>query len=304
MEEIKTLSFFGENGITSTSANHVANLAKEYVRVCQEKLAAVTFYDENISLIGQKDKTRIHGGIDIATLYSLPKVLDTIAEAHSLIAFLREAIKEKEKKMKEAQSYPGDEDEWKKLYDEGVQIHLSKPVRESYPTEESIRQTWSVGEQEKYLSLEAEAAALGKFIHEDAPMSKARIELMRRIENPSSVQLNGADTIVHSYSPSVPLDEVNSIFTVLQKRYRAVQAELNGMKKKVDDEISTRKMEIDAAYNAANREYERLEHQYDVKTKLYEDERDYKRMELAKQVRDLKIVIPNRLRPIYEKLTK
>ena len=37
MEEIKTLSFFGENGITAYSANHVANLAKEYVRSCQEK---------------------------------------------------------------------------------------------------------------------------------------------------------------------------------------------------------------------------------------------------------------------------
>ena len=301
MEEIKTLSFFGENGITSTSANHVANLAKEYVRSCQEKLAAVTFYDEDISLIGQKDKTRIHGGVDIATLYALPKVVDTIAEAHSLIAFLREAIKEKEKKMQEAKEWT-DKEQDDELRQEGFAI--CAPIKDAYPTEESVRQTWSIGEQEKYLSLEAEAAALGKFIHEDAPMSNARIDLMRKIENPSAVRLNGSDTIVHSYSPSVPLDEVNAMYNALQKRYREVQAELNGMKKKVDDYISNRKMEIDAAYNVAMRLYNQTQYQHEMKERLYKDEREYKRAELMKQVRDLKIVIPNRLRPIYEKLTK
>lgn len=304
MEEIKTLSFFGENGITSTSANHVANLAKEYVRSCQEKLAAVTFYDENISLIGQKEQTKIHSGIQYHELNNLSIFLTAISEAHSLIAFLREAIKEKERKMKEAQAWEGDEAEWKEIYDEGMQLQLHKPVKESYPTEESIRQTWSVGEQEKYLSLEAEAAALGKFIHEDAPMSRARIDLMRKIENPSAVHLNGSDTIVHYYVPTVSLDDVNDVYNHLQKRYRAVQAELNGMKKKVDDEISNRKMEIDAAYNAANRKFQEEWQKHDTKVRLFEDERDYKRNELCKQVRDLKIVVPNRLRHIYDILTK
>ena len=73
MSEIKTLNFFGENGITSTSANHVANLAKEMVRSYQEKLAAVTFYDETIGLIGNREQTKIHSGLDIASLLSLPK---------------------------------------------------------------------------------------------------------------------------------------------------------------------------------------------------------------------------------------
>lgn len=303
MEEIKTLNFFGENGITSTSANHVANLAKEYVRSLQEKLASVTFYDEYIKLIGSKEETLIHGGITMPVLQSLHSYVKTIAEAHSLIAFLREAIKEKDRKMQEAKEWEN-EAERKTIYDNVVQLRLHKPVREPYPTEESIRQTWSVGEQEKYLSLEAEAAALGKFIHEDSPMSLARIDLMRKIENPSLVNLSGSDTIVHSFVPSVALSDVNDVFNELQKKYRSVQAELNGMKKKVEDEISNRKMEIDAAYNAANRAYEAQIRQHEAEVKLYEDERDYKRNELVRQVRDLKIVIPNRLRPIYETLTK
>lgn len=301
MNEIKTLNFFGENGITSTSANHVANLAKEYVRACQEKLAAITFYDENISLIGQKEETKIHGGIDYNALENIPDILTAIAEAHSLIAFLREAIKEKEKKLEEARNYVNKkrEDELKQEW-----MELTAPVKGSYPTEEQIKQTWSVGEQEKYLSLEAEAAALGKFIHEDAPMSKARIDLMRKIENPSSVHLNGADTIVHRYTPTIALSDVNEMFNSLQKRYRSVQAELNGMKKKIEDEIYNRKFEIDATFNYAQRLYNEKEHEYEKKKRLYYDELECMRNELCKKVRDLKIVIPNRLRSIYELLTK
>ena len=303
MSEIKTLNFFGEDGITSTSANHIANLAKEAVRNCQEKLASVSFYEETISLIGNKEQTTVHNGLDIAGLLSLPKLVETISQAHSLIAFLREAIKEKERKMKEAQEWT-DSDEDERLRKEGAELMLSKPVKEKYPTEEQIKQTWSVGEQEKFLSLEAEAAALGKFIHEDGFLSMARIDLMHKLENPSSVKLNGVDTIIHRFLPTVSINDVNEMYNGLQKRYRSVQAELNGMKKKVDDEISNRKMEIDAAYNAAVREYDMRSHHYEDKVRLYQDEREMKRNELCKQIRDLKIVIPNRLRDIFDKLNK
>lgn len=303
MSEIKTLNFFGENGITSTSANHVANLAKEMVRSYQEKLAAVTFYDETIGLIGNREQTKIHSGLDIASLLSLPKILDTISQAHSLIAFFREAMKEKERKEKEAREWT-DSEKAEELRKKGAEIMLAKPVREAYPTVESIKQTWSVGEQEKYLSLEAEAAALGKFIHEDGFLSEARIDLMKKIENPSSVRLNGADTIIHRYTPTVPLKEVNDLFNSLQARYRSVQAELNGMKKRIDDEIADRKAKIDSAYNAELRKYQALQHQFEDEMRLFEDERDMKRDELCKEVRNLKIVIPNRLREVYDKLTK
>lgn len=303
MSEIKTLSFFGEDGITSTSANHVANLAKEAVRNAQERLASVTFCDETIGLIGGVEQSLVHSGLSARDLNNFTELINSIAEAHSLIAFFREAIKEKERKMKEAQQWI-DEKQEEILRNAQRELIMNKPIREAYPTEESIRQTWSIGEQEKYLSLEAEAAALGKFIHEDGALSRARIDLMHKIANPSVVKLNGSDTIIHRYTPTVSVNDVDELFNSLQKRYRSVQAELNGMKKRIDDEVSNRKMEIDAAYNAASRQYELYSRQHEQEVRLYEDERDLKRNELCKQVRDLKIVIPNRLRSIYEKLTK
>jgi uncharacterized protein (DUF305 family) len=33
------LTFFAENGLTSTSANHIANLAKEYVKAQEQELS-------------------------------------------------------------------------------------------------------------------------------------------------------------------------------------------------------------------------------------------------------------------------
>lgn len=50
----KDLIFFsaGGRGLTSTSANHVANMAKEMIRILEARLAAMVFYSTEVSLIG------------------------------------------------------------------------------------------------------------------------------------------------------------------------------------------------------------------------------------------------------------
>lgn len=304
MEEIKTLSFFGEQGISSASANHVANLAKEAIRDSMERLRSLKFYNESIGLIGAPTEDTISFGINQKRLSEVVEFdINRIATAHSLIAFLREAIKEKERKMKEAKEWTNEE-EWKVLHEEYTQLQLTRPVKKDYPTEEDIRQEWSIGTQEKYLSLEAEAAAIGICIHEDGYLSKARIDLMNKKENPCSVKLDGSNTIIHKYIPTVSQEEVDTVYERLQKRHRSVQAELNGMKKLVEDEIANRKMKIDNDYASAMRAYELAKSRYDEKQRIFEDEQDMKRTELCKAVRDLKIVIPARLKDFYLYLTK
>ena len=48
--------FFSENGLTSTSANHVANLAKEYVQETESQLANIKLYKSEVALIGTDNK--------------------------------------------------------------------------------------------------------------------------------------------------------------------------------------------------------------------------------------------------------
>ena len=281
MSEIKTLNFFGENGITSTSANHVANLAKEAVRNVHEKLASTRFYSETVSLLTGGNEAVVSKGI----------------------AYLREAIKEKERRMKEAQDYTNEE-ERKKLEDDFRSLDAIRPVKAAYPTEEQIKMTWSIGEQEKYLSLEAEAAALGKFIHEDGFMSEARIDLMNKMNNPSKVDFNGKDTMIHSFEPTVDIVTVDKVFNTLQVRYRTVQAELNGMKKRIKDALDAEKLRIDQEYAKARREWEAQRRELERWRDRINDEEEIRQKELMNEVQNLKIVIPNRLRAFYDYLTK
>ena len=48
--------FFGESGLTCTSANHIANLAKERIADLESWLASISFTNTTISLIGSSEK--------------------------------------------------------------------------------------------------------------------------------------------------------------------------------------------------------------------------------------------------------
>lgn len=303
MSEIKTLNFFGENGITSTSANHVANLAKEAVRNVHEKLASTRFYTETVGLLTGGNEAVVRKGWSTETVENLPDLVDQIAQANSLIAYLREAIKEKERRMKAVDDY---EDVISRTENEMKlqSLHKRKPTKAPYPTEEQVKMTWSIGEQEKYLSLEAEASALGKFIHEDGHMSTARIDLMNRLNNPSKIDLNGSETVIHNYTPTVDIVTVDKVFNQLQVRYRTVQAELNGMKKRIQDYIDNEKLRIDSEYASAKRAYDLEERELNNELNHIFNQEEIHRRELLREVQALKIVIPNRLRAIYDYLTR
>lgn len=299
MSEIKTLPFFGKDGLTSTSANHIANLAKEAVRDCHERLAAIQFYTETVGLLTSDKEATVKVGMETVEVNSIPSIVEQIYRANSLIAFLREAIKEKERRMKEAEQWTDTEKEAALRNDRDA---LVPPQKEEYPTEDDIKKTWSIGQQEKYLSLEAEASALGKLVHESGFLSLARIDLMKKIQNPSKVELNGSDTLVHTFTPTVPLENVDAVFNTLQARYRAVQAELNGMKKAIDDAIFSRKQEIDEKYVDDLRAYRTAQRDIENRERLLEEETKIHCSDLKKEVESLRIVIPKRLEPFYQSL--
>lgn len=303
MSEIKTLNFFGENGITSTSANHVANLAKEAVRNVHEKLASTRFYTETVGLLTGGNEAVVRKGWSVDAVENLPDLVEQITQANSLIAYLREAIKEKERRMKAVNDYEDVIARTANAADMQA-LRSRKPIKAPYPTEEQVKMTWSVGEQEKYLSLEAEAAALGKFIHEDGHMSVARIDLMNKLNNPSEIDLNGSETVIHNYTPTVDIVTVDKVFNQLQVRYRTVQAELNGMKKRIQDYIDNEKLRIDNEYASAKRAYDLKEHELANELDHIYNQEEIHRRELLREVQALKIVIPNRLRAIYDYLTR
>lgn len=298
-----TKSFFGPNGLSSTSANHYANLAKETSRNILSRLAGMKFYSTDISIIGDSTGGEISRGIKSDDLTGIHLDLQRLSKLNSLIAFFREAIKEKERLLKEAKNW--EDTEARADVENQIREHsLRKPIQPITLTEDDIIKSWSIGEQEKYLSLEAEASVYGKFIHEDGSLSAARQDLMYRITNPISVIEKGRDTIIYKYMPTVSQGEVDDCFFNLQQHYRKVQAELNGMKKSIADALNQTNLKNLEEYRLEMQKWNLQNHELSVKLQDISEREKTTRLQKADEVQKLKIVVPKRLQDIYEELQK
>ena len=105
MENIKDMVFFANENtegvkLSSTSANHIANLAKEYVQSVETQLNNICFFSAEVVLVGSTDASTIQTGETSEVLNNLEPLLEGVAQAKSLIAWLREGIKAKENLIK------------------------------------------------------------------------------------------------------------------------------------------------------------------------------------------------------------
>lgn len=284
MEKYKS-PFFGTEGLTSTSANHIADVAKEHYESLEEELAAINFVEEAISVVGSVDKTvSVLGTPDV--LDKINAYLAEIAELKALIAWVREAIKQKEDFGKTLGHYMSDE-----------YMNLEQPERPRTRTQEEILAGWDVKDRERYLTLEAECAVIGKFIHPKGAYAKARERLFKKMVTPIQTNENGRDTIITYYTPVVTKESVENKFFELQKKHRAAQAELNGLKARLKKEETEEKDKLSREYMAALEVYKTEKERLAETDKLYVEEE-------RKKIESLKIVIPAHHRALYEKLTK
>lgn len=289
----KDLVFFkkeGEEGValTSTSANHIANLAKEYIQGVETQLNNICFFDVRVALVGTlADANIIQTGESSEVLDSLQSLLEGVAQAKSLIAWLREGIKAKENLMKGLQTISLED--WCKEY------RMVKPETPNYGhvlTEVEYYASLPIKERNRYYQLETEAAVLGKYIHPDGHLSDARKELKDKLQHPHKVDGKGRDALIYTYTPTVDVAEVDNVFYELQKKHREIQAQLNAMKYSCEQTINESTNKVNTEYMAASQKY-----QAELKDVLgtFKTWKDEKSQEYSK----LKIVVPNSLLGIY-----
>lgn len=292
----KDLVFFkkeGEGGValTSTSANHIANLAKEYILDLESRLSGISFLNVEASLIGTDTSNCIQIGTTKSTLDEIPMMLETVASAKSLIAWLREAIKAKDNIIKSIQNISIEE--WCK------ENEIEFPVlcnNEHVLTEEEYYNSLPIKERNRYYQLETIAATIGQYIHPTRGLSVARKNLKDRIQCPHEVQGTGRDSLIYSFTPSVSSEDVDNTFYELQRTHREVQAQLNSIKNdcKIAIEESTSKANAELAVKIE--EYRDKKKNLDNLFKTWVDK---KTAEYSK----LKIAIPNSLIGIYTTIT-
>lgn len=288
----KDLVFFkkeGEEGValTSTSANHIANLAKEYIQSVETLLNNICFFNIEVALVGSTGANIIQTGGTSEVLNNLQSLLEGVAQAKSLIAWLREGIKAKENLMKDLQNI-GLED-WCK---ENGLAYPEAPKRGHVLTEVEYYASLPIKERNRYYQLETEAAVLGKYIHPDGHLSDARKELKDKLQHPHEVDGKGRDALIYTYTPTVNVAEVDNVFFELQKKHREVQAQLNAMKYNCEQAINESTSKVNTEYMIASQKY-----QAELKDILgaFKTWNDEKSQEYSK----LKIVVPNSLLGIY-----
>lgn len=284
--ELSVPAFFGQQGLTAASANHIADIAKESYQAVEKRLSSMDFHKTTVVLIGSSDETVISYGMSAEQFAGIRDGINEIVELKRLIAYLREAIKAKEKLAEEAGEIGSSELE---------QLLDSKPEKEPDLIAQDVIDSWNIKERNHYLSLQTKCAVIGKFIHPDGALSEARKAYMERLSTPKAVKENGKDTLVYTYYPNVEGEEVESMFFALQAEHRSAQAELNGMMHEIEKTIAADKEEKSRRWSAA---LEQWKADVDLKREDLNRERNRKR----KEVEALKIVIPDNLRPIYEKL--
>lgn len=283
--------FFGEKGLTSTSAQHVKDMAGHMNENLKSQLNGIRFVTDEVKLLGSQSKEVLAKGWDVTQLEQVETVLDTIAQVQSLQAWLGEAIQVKNILSHHIKTYTFTT--W--MIDNGLELPQTKDIQ--ILTEAEWLDSLDIKTRNRYLTLQTICAVYGQFIHPKMPMDKAKKYLQTRLNEPVEVTGSGRDSLVYYFTPSVEQSKVDEVYYQLQAKHRAAQAEFNKLKHEYEiaaDEY--RQKQIDA-----NEEIR-------IRSKALKDEylNQYQKehQEMTVKIRGLKIQIPDHLKGIYETVNK
>ena len=273
---------------TSTSANHIANMAKQQYQAWEEALDSLKFYSETVSLIGSPTQTLISEGNNDSQLEQVPSMINNIAKAKSLIAWLREAIKAREHLVEEINNTTLE------VWAKANNIVLpTEPTEDDSLTEDEYLASLGVKERNAYLQLQTQCAVLGKYIHQNGSFATARANMVKASNNPHRVSDSGRDTTIYTKNLSVTPEKVEDMYFELQQAHRELQASLNSLEHKKTLAIEKSEAEVLAKYNE---EYD------NYTTEMAKHRASLKKWKQAKitEIGNWKIILPDSLKEIYE----
>lgn len=273
--------FLGTDGLTQTSANHIANIAKEMYESLEAKLDSIRLVSGSFTLAAVGTSFPVSAASSKEELNELSSTLEQIARLKALISWLREGIKAKTNLCSSRE----EDAHIKRLIKEG-RTDLAEPETENVPSVEAVLAAKPEAFQARYYALEAKCATLGKYIHPDGHLSVARKEFYDRMKNPTEVCGRGQDAEIHTYSTEFTPEEVDKVFFALQKKYRSVQADFNALKAEVENEFAAQEKDYLKEHLANVEKWREL-----VKQEI---------LAYREKVKALKIVIPESLRETCE----
>lgn len=277
--------YFGEKGLTSTSANYLANVGQEALARDKAILDNLRWYSETMVLLSSGKEVPMVNG-NTPSLDGIKFIINEMSEINAFCAWIREAIKAKEVLETE---FP-DFDEWK-----ADKETVFAPARPQTFSAADIVAEFDIKKLNEYLTLEAYAATLGKLIHQGGSISAARKQLHSVLETPNSVEKMDNDVVITRYSPILKAEEVDDWYMQLQNKYREVERQLNQIKYQIKEEVATRNRVASTQYNTELRKYNAEQQQ------LFEEYRTEKEA-YCNEIAKLKIVVPLELESTFNYL--
>lgn len=280
--------FFGENGLTNTSANYIANIAKEKYQDIEGKLRNFHLYSTTCGLIGSKERSALQEGVGQEFLDNMEENLVNVARLKSLIAWLREAIKARESLIAEI----------KMTSEQEICAVLgmdcpNSPEKLRRLTSDDVVTTWNIKQRNRYYYLETLCATLGAYVHKNGSFNEARQDLITALSCKHFTNGEGRDTVIYERIPSVSIENVDKTFFELQAKYREYQAELNSMKHEIE-------MKLQADDNEKSSiETDNLNNYHMKMREIHDATSNWKRQQLE-NIQKMRIVIPDSLKGIYE----
>lgn len=292
--------YFNEKGITSTEGNHLCNIAKELQQAAINRLNSIKFFKTTISVIGSNEKQLMSKGNE--SLDFIEEDLQLVASLNAFCAWVREAIKEKERQQDNIR---------KLIFDEWAeQLSIELPTSPKHPSkplvvsEQSVLDSWDINKRNKYLELEAFASTIGKYIHPNGEYSCAREKAHNAINKPISKEGSGRDTVLYHTTPSIDIEDVDNLYMFLQSKHREYEKQLNMMKAEIKESVTKLTVEN-------NQHYENLLEIYrkeysDYNSKLLELRSQYNTWitKTLENISKYKIAIPNNLKETFNLLKK
>ena len=240
------------------------------------------FYSTTVGLISGGQDRIIRNGV--SSLDDIEQKLKDIAQLKSLIAWLREAISARDRLIEEV-----------KYCEFGIERIVPVPEMETSLTENDVIGAMSIKERNRYYQLETFCSTIGKFIHPDGVFNKERSKLHDVAVAPYSTSGEGTNMVVYAYAPTISPEEVDNKFAYLQQLYRENQAQLNSIKHQIETIVLKDAAEKNERYKVAYDEYHRKELARSI-------EIQNKRTAEIQRISNLKIVIPDSLKQIFEKV--
>nr|DAR48604.1 MAG TPA: hypothetical protein [Bacteriophage sp.] len=288
--------FFKNGFLTSTEAQNICNVANEVIAGLTNSLNSVQFYNTSITSIVSSD-TEISAGRGTTDVSWIQDAIIKIGQYNSLIAWLKEAIKNKKDALDELSDM--------RIQDWSEYEYYptpKSPSRKATVEKDDIIENLDAAKLNKYFTLQSRAAAIGKFIHETGSISRAKVMLSKVLAEPNKVSGAGRDTVVYRYTPSVDAANVDNMFLSLMSEHRNLNAQLNGIKADAIEEANKQNVANEQEYQKARTAYSKEYNDWLDKTEDLQSRFNQYIITEKEKISKLKINVPDSLMETYKSI--